>query len=143
VDVSQIRKHAERQAKLSSRIQTMELQKAATREVEGPWKGLFKKGVGPAAPPGPREDQYVYTEWLEAANSLLTKSADSYFKAGGHLEEDLNGSRDIKHSVTALVGGGTENDYIGGAGAFLAICMKHAALQRMAVDPKGKAKMTG
>jgi len=142
VDVSQIRKHAERQAKLSSRIQTMQLQKQANLEVEGPFKGLFRKSVGASsAPAGPREDQaYTYTEYLTGLHSLLAKGADSYLKAGGTLEEELNESRDIKESMSALGGGGTTNPIVGGGGAFLAICTRHAALQKMAVDPKGKAK---
>jgi len=139
VNVSQIRARAERDAKLTNKVETMRIQKAATAEVQGPLAGLFKRGAGASSAP-PSEPEFVYTEYVSAVNSLLMKGADSYFKGGGTLEEELNASRDIKQAVTTLVGGGTTNPIIGGAGAFAAITMKHAALQRL--DPKGKAKTT-
>jgi len=142
-DVSAIRRKAERDARLSSKIETMQLSKAATREVDGPLVGLFKKGVGASsAPAAPREDAYVFCEYLDGVHSLLCKGCDISVNRGeGSLESELVASRDLKESLRQLAGTGTTSPVLGGIGAVASIMARHQALKKLQeVGPKGKAK---
>ena len=85
------------------------------------------------------EKPYVYTEYTSGLHDVLAKAADYQCGGDGSIEEDLKRSEDVHHGVTAILGGGIENDYLGLAGAVAAICSRRMAMKRLGV-PEGQKK---
>jgi len=136
VDVSKLRIAAEKAAKLTNRVETMQVQRAATAEVKGPLAGLFKKrGIGAAVPTIPKPPEYVFTEYLDGVHSLLCKGTDITCNKGeGSLETELDASRDLKEALRQLAGSGTTSPVLGGLGAVASIVARHQAIRKLQND---------
>ena len=131
VDIARIREVAEHKSRVERAIESRKVAKQAEQETHGPFSGLFKGATGQRQQEQQQPPKYVYHEYSSLALDLLAKAADSQCAGGGVIEEEIKRSRDVNHGLTALCGGGVENDWIGTAGAIAAICSRNVALRKM------------